>query len=299
MGNKNRAEKKTGGKLSSVLLVIFLLVAGLFFLIYPPLADYINTSDNRKTIGGYRDSVEEMAPEDYGDILAAAEEYNANLFLQSPFIAELTEEKREEYKSLLDVSGTGVIGYVEIDKIHVYLPIYHGTGNDILQKAIGHLEGSSFPVEGESVHAVISGHTGLPSARLFTDIDQLKVGDTFVVHVLNETLTYEIETVRKVLPDELQDLQIEEGRELCTLMTCTPYGVNSHRLVLTGFRIETPEQEKPEVGEKPSIPIAAQWDYTQLIPPIIIITAAVFFIPTSLILVKRRMRSLSGKEKDL
>ena len=156
-------------------------------------------------------------------------------------IWKLTDKQREEYESILDVTGTGIMGYVEIPKIHVYLPIYHGVNESVLQIAIGHLEGTSLPTGGESTHCVISGHRGLTSAKLFSELDQIEEGDLFVLTVLDEILTYEVDQIRIVEPDELQDLEIVQGRDYCTLVTCTPYGVNSHRLLVRGHRTENVE----------------------------------------------------------
>lgn len=154
----------------------------------------------------------------------------------------MSDSDRAEYESLLDVSGTGVMGYVEIPSINVSLPIYHGTDNTILQIGVGHIEGTSLPVGGASTHCAVSGHRGLTSSKLFTDIDQMAEGDTFKLYVLGETLTYEVDQIRIVLPDELNDLKIEEGQDYCTLITCTPYGVNSHRLLIRGHRIANDAQ---------------------------------------------------------
>ena len=150
----------------------------------------------------------------------------------------LTEEEKAEYESVLNVDRSGVMGYIKIPKIDVMLPVYHGTEENVLQSSIGHLEGSSLPVGGESTHCLLSGHRGLPSARLFTDLDQLREGDTFTITVLNDTLTYEVDHIWIVEPEDLSHLQIEEGRDLCTLITCTPYGINTHRLLVRGHRIE-------------------------------------------------------------
>lgn len=149
----------------------------------------------------------------------------------------LTDEERAKYEKTLDVTGTGIMGYVEIPKISVSLPIYHGTDATVLQIAIGHIPGSSLPVGGQGTHCVISGHRGLPSARLFTDIDQLREGDLFMLNVLGKTLTYQVDQIRVVLPDELDDLAIDDGQDYCTLVTCTPYGVNTHRLLVRGHRV--------------------------------------------------------------
>ena len=154
----------------------------------------------------------------------------------------MTDEERAQYESLLNVSGNGIIGYIEIPSINCSLPIYHGTDEAILQIAVGHIEGTSLPVGGSGTHCVLSGHRGLPSARLFTDLDKMVIGDTFLMRVLDETLTYEVDQIRIVLPYELDDLEIEEGKDYCTLVTCTPYGINSHRLLVRGHRIENQEE---------------------------------------------------------
>ena len=153
-------------------------------------------------------------------------------------ISTLTDEEREDYNSQLDIDGSGVMGYIEIPTIKVSLPIYHGTSDDVLQVAVGHLEWSSLPVGGESTHCVLSGHRGLPSAKLFTNLDQLTEGDLFVIRTLDEVLTYEVDRILIVLPSELQALAAEEGKDLCTLVTCTPYGVNSHRMLVRGHRVD-------------------------------------------------------------
>ena len=180
-----------------------------------------------------------MSNEEYERMLTDAEEYNKRLVEAERMSLVLSDEQTEEYNSLLNASGTGIMGYVDINKIHVTLPIYHGTDEAVLQVAIGHLAGTSLPVGGESTHSVISGHRGLPSSRLFTDIDRLVVGDTFTLNVLDNVLTYEVDQIRIVLPEEVNELKIVEGEDYCTLLTCTPYGVNSHRLLVRGKRVET------------------------------------------------------------
>lgn len=187
----------------------------------------------------------ELDAEDCDRLRAAAAEYNQNLFLSGSHY-EMTDEQLEEYESLLNVSGDGVMGYVEIPAIDCRLPIYHGTGEDVLQVAAGHLEWTSLPVGGENTHCVISGHRGLPSAKLFTQLDQLQEGDLFYLYVLDETLAYEVDQIVTVLPDELEELEITQGADYCTLFTCTPYGINSHRLLVRGHRVEVPETAETE-----------------------------------------------------
>ncbi len=194
-----------------------------------------------RAIASYVDQVNSLDDAQYETMLEQARAYNETLVgKEDRYI--LDEAETAEYNSLLDVTGTGIMGYVVIPKINVRLPIYHGTDPSVLEIAIGHIAGSSLPVGGENTHCVLSGHRGLPSAKLFTDIDQLKEGDQFMLEVLGDTLTYEVDQIKVVLPDELEDIEIEEGQDLCTLVTCTPYGVNTHRLLVRGHRVDTVEQ---------------------------------------------------------
>ena len=212
------------------------LVAGITLLLYPSVANYWNTYHSAKTIMNYSETVANMDKEDYKRILKSAREYNDRL-AETGMKWMLTDAEREEYNKELAIDDTGIMGFVSIPKFHIRCPIYHGTDEELLQRAIGHLEGSSLPVGGKSTHTLVSGHRGLPSAKLFTDLDKVKEGDTWTITVLNETITYECDQVRIVLPDNLSDLNIEEGKDLCTLITCTPYGVNTHRLLVRGHRV--------------------------------------------------------------
>lgn len=225
--------------LSTILLVLALL-AGAALLLYPTASDYWNSFHQSQAIAGYAESVSNLTEADYEHYWLAACEYNQRALARAnPFV--LTEEERVDYNSQLNVGNNGVMGYIEIPKISCSLPIYHGTSAGVLQVAVGHLEGSSLPVGGASTHCVLSGHRGLPSAKLFTDLDQLDTGDIFMLRVLDETLTYEVDQIHIVLPDEMDDLYIAEGKDYCTLITCTPYGINTHRMLVRGRRIENPE----------------------------------------------------------
>lgn len=217
-----------------VLVLIFCI--GLSLLLYPTVSDYWNSLHQSRAISNYADAVAALDNEDYDRILESARNYNQNL-AKNGTSWNLTEEQKEEYEKQLCVDDTGIMSYIEIPSIDCSLPIYHGTDEGVLQKAIGHIPGSSLPVGGKSTHCVLSGHRGLPSAKLFTDLDQLKEGETFLLRTLDETLTYQVDQILIVEPNELQALQIEEGEDLCTLVTCTPYGVNSHRLPVRGHRI--------------------------------------------------------------
>ena len=228
--------------LSTILLILIFLV-GLSLLLYPTVSDYWNSLHQSRAIAQYAEQVANLDNDVYEQLWADAGAYNRTL----PGTAQryvLTDEEKEAYEQLLDPSGTGVMGYIEIPEISCSLPIYHGTDEAVLQIAIGHIEGSSLPVGGESTHCVLSGHRGLPSAKLFTDLDKLDTGDTFILRVLDETLTYEVDRILIVEPYELSALEIEEGRDYCTLVTCTPYGVNTHRLLVRGHRVENQEEAK-------------------------------------------------------
>lgn len=228
-------KKKKKSNFITIFLVLILL-AGLSLLLYPTFSDYWNSFHQSRAIASYSDAVEELDEEDYEAFWQAAVEYNKEMASTGNRFS-LSEEEEEEYNKILDITGTGIMGYVEIPSIQCSLPIYHGTDEAVLQIAAGHIEGTSLPVGGESSHCVISGHRGLPSAKLFTDLDQLTEGDVFMLRVLDEVLTYEVDQIRIVEPYDLDALQIEEGQDYCTLVTCTPYGVNSHRLLVRGHRI--------------------------------------------------------------
>lgn len=220
------------------LLLILIFLAGLSLLLYPSVSNYWNSLRQSRLVSKYMEDVSKLENQEKLRILEEAEAYNRELAkTKSHFV--LSPEERERYENTLDVSGTGVMGYLEIPRIGVSLPIYHGTENVVLEFAVGHLEGSSVPVGGPDTHSVLTGHTGLPSARLLTDLEDLEIGDIFYVQIMDETLTYEIDQRRVVLPEVTKDLEIVEGEDYCTLVTCTPYRVNSHRLLVRGHRIET------------------------------------------------------------
>ncbi len=222
--------------LTNIFLAVIVL-AGLCLLLYPSFSDWWNSMHQSRAIAAYVETVDAMSQEEIDEILNAAREYNERLWhRQNRWV--LSEEEQAEYESLLDVSGNGIMGYINIPVIGVNLPIYHGTEESVLQVATGHLSATSLPVGGPGTHAAVSGHRGLPSARLCTDLDQLKVGDIFTVSVLNEVYTYQIEQIVTVVPEDTSQMNLYQGEDLCTLQTCTPYGVNSHRLLLRGRRIE-------------------------------------------------------------
>ena len=225
---------------STVILILVFLV-GLSLLLYPSVSDYWNSFHQSRAIATYAEQVANIDNDRYARLWEDARAYNQTLVgKQNRF--QISEEERETYESLLNVGGNGIIGYIEVAKIGCSLPIYHGTDEGVLQIAVGHIEGTSLPTGGESTHCVVSGHRGLPSAKLFTDLDKLIPGDTFVLRVLDETLTYEVDQILIVEPQELAALEIEEGRDYCTLVTCTPYGINTHRLLVRGHRVANAEE---------------------------------------------------------
>ena len=212
------------------------LLAGIGLLAYPSVANYWNQFHQTRAIMSYSESVDSMSTEEYKKILDNARKYNERL-AERGLHWVMTDAEREAYMKELNIDGSGIMGYVSVPKFHIRVPIYHGTEESVLQVAIGHLETTSLPVGGENTHTQISGHRGLPSARLFTDLDKIREGDTWTITVLNETLTYECDQIRIVEPEDLTELQIVEGEDLCTLITCTPYGINTHRLLVRGHRV--------------------------------------------------------------
>lgn len=236
----------------STIFIILIFLVGLGFISYPTVSNLWNQAHQSRAIATYSKQVEKLDDSENKKMLKAARKYNKSLLKKSDHW-KLSKKDKKKYESLLDVSGTGIMGYIEVSKIDCSLPIYHGTDEGALQIAIGHLEGSSLPVGGKSTHCVLSGHRGLPSARLFTDLDQMEEGDIFILNVLGRKLAYEVDQIRVVLPEEMSDLEVIEGKDLCTLVTCTPYGINTHRLLVRGHRtkyVEEKVEEQKEVQTK-------------------------------------------------
>lgn len=218
------------------IILVLMLFIGVCGLLYPSVSQYWNTKTQTRAVENYREILESLKPEDFEAYLQAAEEYNTKLSeLSSPLF---DYRSVSGYNSLLNISGNGIMGYVSIPKLGVELPLYHGVSEEVLNVACGHLEGTSLPVGGENTHCVISAHRGLPHAKLFTELDRMEVGDVFTITVMNKTITYQVDQIKVIDPGEIDDVQIVEGEDLCTLLTCTPYGVNSHRLLVRGTRIE-------------------------------------------------------------
>ena len=230
-------------KHASTILLVLILLIGLSLLLYPTFANWWNSLTQTKAIATYAEEVANMDDDQYAALWDAAWEYNKSLLSRSNAYL-LSDEQKEAYNDHLNIGGNGIMGYIEIPAQKILLPVYHGTDEAVLQIAVGHLEWTSLPVGGESSHCVLSGHRGLPSARLFTDLDKMVIGDTFLMRVLDEVLTYEVDQIRIVEPHVVEDLHIVEGKDYCTLVTCTPYGINSHRLLIRGHRIETQEEAR-------------------------------------------------------
>jgi sortase A len=287
--------KKLTDKVISYLL-IGIIITGIGLLVYPSLADYWNSFHQSQAIMKYQERVTDLDTSQYEKILADAADYNKQ-FLDTGIKWHMTDEEQSDYNSKLSIDDTGNMGYITIPKINVTLPIYHGTTEEVLQTSIGHLEGTSLPVGGESTHSVLSGHRGLPSSKLFSDLDKLKVGDRWTVSILNETYTYEVDQIRIVLPKDLSNIQIEEGMDYQTLLTCTPYGVNTHRLLVRGHRVAN------EDGNALVIADAIQIEPIYIAPfigiPVVILLLLLFIISTNKEQRRKRLfRRQLGKRKD-
>ena len=223
-------------RLSTAIFILVVLI-GLSFLLYPTISDYINRLHQSKAIDEYVKNIAVLEKDEYDKLWKKAYAYNADTANRTNQFVQ-TNSQKKIYENQLNIIGTGMMGYIEIPSISCNLPIYHGTSNSVLQRAVGHIDWTSLPVGGKNTHSVLSGHRGLPSAKLFTNLSKVNTGDIFVIRVLNETLTYEVDQILTVEPEDTSALQIVKGEDLCTLVTCTPYGINTHRLLVRGHRIE-------------------------------------------------------------
>ena len=284
-----RDKKKKKSKLPTIILSVIML-AGVGIMGYPTVSDLWNERHASRSIASYMEQVDNTSQTLKEELLREADEYNRSLTPGVHF--KLDEEAYARYESLLDVTGTGIMGYVQIPSINVNLPIYHGTDEAVLQIAAGHLAGSSFPTGGAGTHAVISGHRGLPSAKLFTDLDKLVEGDIFMVTVLDRTCTYQIDQIHVVLPEEIADLAIEEGKDYMTLVTCTPYGINTHRMLVRGHRIGNLES-----GDS----IAVATEAVRVAPVIVFFATAVplLFVITSISLAVSNARGRKKSQEQI
>lgn len=263
-----------------VIIIIFL--AGLSLMLYPSFSNWYNQQHQTRAIAGYVEKTDDMSAANRKKMWDEAVAYNKAL-AKKPMNFILSDEEYAEYEKTLDVTGTGIMAYISIPSIGIYLPIYHGTDDAVLQIAVGHIAGSSLPVGGKSTHCVISGHTGLPSAKLFTDLRKMKKGDHFMLETLDETLTYEVDQIKTVKPDDVSDLKIQKGKDLCTLVSCTPYGINTDRLLVRGHRVENEKKEVKVASES-----AVSTSKAPLIYIIIAILLAIGFI---IIIVPRKKKS--------
>ena len=250
---KQKRKRKKGGVSISTIIMVLILIVGAGIMAYPTFSDWWNSFHQSRAIASYVTAVEETDQETIDAMMAEAHAYNERL-LSKPDRYRMSDAERAEYSSILDLTGTGVIGYIQIPDIGVNLPIYHGVEESVLQVAIGHIEGSSLPVGGPSTHAAVSGHRGLPSAKLFTDLDKLVEGDIFTITVLDQTATYEVDQIRIVLPGDMSDLNIQQNEDYVTLITCTPYGINTHRILVRGHRIENLENRAVIPADAVQIP---------------------------------------------
>lgn len=273
------------------LILMAIGLVGMGLIVYPTFADWWNNMHQSRAVASYVDAVANLDQSQYDEIIKAAEEYNARL-AQSGVKWTMTEDEIAEYESLLDITDTGIMGYIEIPLINVTLPIYHGTDESVLQVAIGHLAGTSLPVGGASSHCAVSGHRGLPSAKLFTDIDKLMAGDTWTISVLGRVYTYEVDQIRVVEPTDLSNLQITDGKDYCTLVTCTPYGINTHRLLVRGHRIENAQGEMSVIAD--GVQIEPVYVAPFLAIPMLILLFIVLMIMTS-----RTMREYRAKKEAM
>lgn len=277
-------------KHSGTILLVLIFFVGLAVMLYPTISDYINQRNQTRVVNSYAQQVDGLSDADYTAYFDAADVFNQEIAADPDALYHA--DHFSTYSTTLDVTGTGIMGYITIPRIGVELPIYHGTSDGVLQVAAGHLEGTSLPVGGESTHAVISAHRGLPSAKLFTNLDQLEVGDTFTITVLDRVLTYEVDQISIVLPTETDNLKVVDGKDYVTLMTCTPYGINSHRLLVRGRRIETPDKLKH---------IRVTADAIKIEP---IITAPIMALPLLLVLLlwllfsNRKRKSTRGEKHE-
>lgn len=260
------------------LILLGMVLIGAAIMLYPPFSNWWNSMHQSRAIMSYADTVEKMDEEDYKKKIQEASAYNKAL-ARTGVNWKMTEAETEAYNNILDFDQQGIMGYIQIPKINVSLPICHGTDDAILQTSVGHLEGTSLPVGGKSTHTVLSGHRGLPTAKLFSNLDELSEGDTFTITILNDTLTYEVDRIRIIEPTDLSDLQIVKGQDFCTLMTCTPYGINTQRLLVRGHRIANASGDAEVTAD--AIQIRSTFIAPFLALPVILILLILVFVFTS------------------
>jgi len=270
---EKRAENRITDRSSAFLFLA--LVVGLFLLAYPSVADYWNNFQQRRAIMGYAEQVARMSTDEYAGYISAAQDYNRRL-AETGINWKQTEEELEEYRNLLAFNDSGNMGYIDIPKINVKLPLYHGVSDEVLQSSIGHMEQTSLPVGGPGSHCALSGHRGLPSAKLFSDLDKLTEGDVFTLSILNETYSYEVDQIRVVSPMDLSEIRIIPEMDLCTLVTCTPYGVNTHRLLVRGHRVANAQGDAQVVAD--ALQLEAAFVAPFIMAPLILVLVLLLFI---------------------
>lgn len=275
---------------------VLVLVFGLMIMLYPAVSSLVNMRSQSRVIDRYEETVADYPDQEIERLRKEAEEYNVRLrdssvIMTDPFDEEAVRITSEAYEETLNVDGVGMMAFLDIEEIGVHLPVYHGTGETVLARAAGHLQGTSLPVGGKNTHAVLSAHTGLAEAKLFTDLDELEEGDTFRITVLDEELTYEIYDIEVVEPEDISSLKIESGRDLCTLVTCTPYGVNSHRLLVHGERIPFSIEDDED----------ASWQQSVMFSPKYLLAGSVFLLIVLLVsfVVIIRRRKIRKRRHEL
>ena len=274
------------------ILIAFLLIAGLGILMYPTVSNLVNQGMASKAITEYNTIYINTDEDSLRAIIDEADNYNKEL--AQNFTGFYDESAVPGYDEALNITGTGLMGYIDIDKINVELPIYHGVDAGVLQLGAGHIEGSSLPVGGESTHCVLSGHRGLPSAKLFTDLDKMEIGDTFTITVMDRVLTYRVDQIKIVLPNESADLMIEPGKDYCTLVTCTPYGINTHRLLVRGVRIDSDTSNARRVF----VPNEAVKVDTLIVSPVIAIPLLIAIIIIVIVMERYKNKTLEMRRLE-
>ena len=290
-----REQKKKKLNLLLLLAPVLLFAAGAGIFLYPAISNYLAERQQTEVIHTYQAKVDEMEQAKLDEAWQEAVEYNENLAgdpVHDPFVMGSGYVLPDNYEDVLNINGDGVMGYVEIPKIDVYLPIYHGTSEEVLEEGAGHLEMTALPIGGENRHPVISAHRGLPSAELFTRLDEMETGDEFYIHVLDETLAYEVDQIEVILPEELPLLQPEEDRDLLTLLTCTPYAVNTHRLLVRGTRVPYVESAVQDHVDRARADRSWLEEY---IHAIVLGVLLLIILGTAAFLIWRRKRKKAGR----
>lgn len=292
MGRKTEKERRRNPWIFLAPLLVFAAGAGIF--LYPAVSNFLAERAQTNVIRSYQAAVDESNRQKLEEEWQKAEEYNENLAgdpVHDPFVMGSGYVLPDNYEEVLNLNGDGVMGYLEIPRIDVELPIYHGTSEEVLEKGAGHLEATALPIGGKNRHPVISAHRGLPSAELFTRLDEMEIGDWFYLSVLDETLAYEVDKITVIEPEKLEFLTPEENRDLLTLLTCTPYGVNTHRLLVRGTRVPYEETEFTKTGKEPEKSDSWRAQYLRAV-----LTGAALLAVLGLIIIGRRRRR--GRHRD-